>query len=319
MVKICVLDGYTLNPGDNPWTAIEELGEVVVYEKTSSDQIVDRAKDADIVLTNKTPLTAETLSNLPNLKHVSVLATGYNVVDVTAATACDIVVSNVPEYSTRSVAQFAFALILDRFHQVGRHNDAVKQGRWQTAGHFCFWDTPQMELVDKTLGIVGFGRIGRSVARLATAFGMNVCVHTRTSGREEPGVTVTWVSMDELIAQADVISLHCPLTAENEGMVDAYLLAKMKRTAILVNTSRGPLVNEDALADALNDGVIAGAACDVTEVEPIASTSPLLTARNMTITPHIAWATFEARQRLMQTTADNVQAFLKGSPIHVVN
>ncbi len=317
-MKIVVLDGFTLNPGDNPWTEVAALGELTVHERTPADQIVTRAQGAQVVLTNKTPLSAQTLAQLPALRFIGVLATGFNVVDTEAAKTRGIPVSNVPVYGTDSVAQFVFALILEHCHHVAHHAAAVQAGQWAVRGDFCFWDFPLIELRGKTMGLVGFGRIGRRVGELAHAFGMRVLAHDQYRG-EPPPYPVQWCELPELFAAADFVSLHCPQTTDNAGMVNRALLGRMKADAYLINTARGGLVNERDLADALNGGRIAGAACDVVSVEPIRPDNPLLAARNMTITPHIAWAALAARRRLMKTTADNIAAFLAGRPINVVN
>jgi glycerate dehydrogenase len=317
-MRIVVLDGYTLNPGDNPWDDVAALGELVVHDRTPEAAILERAKGAEILLTNKTPLTAGTLGQLDALKFISVLATGYNVVDTEAARSRGVPVSNVPVYGTDSVAQFVFALVLHHCHNVAHHSAAVKSGEWERRGEFCFWDSPLAELRGRTMGLVGFGRIGQRTGEVARAFGMEVIAYDVV--REvDPGYPFGWRELEELFAEADIVSLHCPLTAENEGLVNREVLERMKPGAFLVNTARGLLVNEQDLADALNSGRIAGAACDVVSCEPIAADSPLLTAKNITLTPHIAWATLEARKRLMQTTAENVRAFLEGTPINVVN
>jgi len=295
-MRIVVLDGYTLNPGDTPWDAVAELGDLTVYDRSSEKEVLERSWDADILVTNKTWISREVIEQLPRLKFISVLATGYNVVDTAAAAEKGIPVSNVPEYSTDSVAQFVVALVLEHCHRIGYHSDRVQGGAWTAASDFCFWDSPLIELAGKTMGVVGFGRIGRRTGALAHALGMNV-----------------------IAAESDVVSLHCAQTKDNVGFVDGSLLSTMKPTPLLVNTARGPLVNEKDLADALNEGRLAGAAVDVATVEPIHADSPLLGASNCIITPHIAWATCEARQRLMQATADNIRAFQTGVPIHVVN
>lgn len=318
-MKIVVLDGQTLNPGDNPWTEVEKQGEFVLYSKTQPSEILDRAAGADILLTNKTPLTKETLDKLPDLKFIAVLATGYNVVDVEAARERDIPVSNVPIYGTDSVAQMTFALLLELCHHVGLHNKLVHEGQWSRSAEFCFWETPLVELTGKTIGIVGFGRIGRRTGRLADAFGMNVLAHDVYQGETPDYDSFEWADIEEIFSKADVVSLHCPQTADNTGMVNTRLLGLMKNDAMLINTSRGGLINEVDLATALNNGTIAGAAVDVASAEPMAAENPLLTAKNCIITPHIAWATLAARQRLMQTTAENVEAFMKKEPINVVN
>lgn len=317
-MNIVVLDGFTLNPGDNPWQEVEKLGTVTVYDRTPADKIIERALPADVILTNKTPLTAETLAQLPNLKFISVLATGYNVVDVQAAREKNISVSNVPIYGTDSVAQFTFALLLELCHHIALHDGLVKDGTWTANPDFCFWKTPLVELAGKKMGLVGFGRIGRRVGQLANAFGMEVLVYDMFQG-DTPDYPVQWVQIDELFSQADVVSLHCPQTADNAGFVNAALLSTMKSSAFFINTARGTLINEQDLTDALNQETLAGAAVDVVSAEPIAANNPLLKAKNCLVTPHIAWASLEARTRLMQTTAENVAAFINGSPVNVVN
>ena len=317
-MKITVLDGHTLNPGDNPWTPIEALGELTVYERTPADQIVARAKDADIILTNKCPLSAETLQQLPNLKFISVLATGYNIIDTACAAARGIPVSNVPVYSTDAVAEFVFSLILDFTKRPALHSELTKQGAWENSPDFCFWKNPNFtELAGKTLGVIGFGRIGQRVGELGAAFRMNILAHSR-SRSAQTAFPFAWASTDEILEKSDFISLHCPLPAETQGLISAASLARMKPSAFLVNTARGPLIDEQALADALNTDRIAGAACDVVSAEPILPSNPLLGAKKLTLTPHIAWAASEARQRLMAITADNIAAFVAGKPIHTV-
>lgn len=317
-MRITVLDGHTLNPGDNPWTEIGALGELTVHDRTPADLIVERAKDADIILTNKVPLSAEALGQLPNLKFVSVLATGYNIIDTAACAARGIPVSNVPVYSTDAVAEFVFSLILDFAKRPAFHSQLAMSGAWESCPDFCFWKNPHFrELAGKTIGIIGFGRIGQRVGALASAFKMNILAHSR-SRSAETAFPYAWASIDEILESSDFISLHCPLTPETHGLISAASLAKMKPTAFLVNTARGPLIDEQALADALNSGLIAGAACDVVSAEPILPTNPLLRAKNLTLTPHIAWAAIEARQRLMAITATNISAFLAGKPIHTV-
>ncbi len=318
-MRIVVLDGYTLNPGDNPWTELEKLGELTVHDRTDSDRIVPQAAEAEIVLTNKTPLTSQTLAKLPKLRFISVLSTGYNVVDIAAARERGIPVANVPVYGTDSVAQFVFALLLELCHHVTLHSELVHEGRWAERGEFSFWQTPLIELASKKMGIVGFGRIGRRVGRLAHAFGMEVLACNVQAGEAPPYQPFAWKTLEEVFAEADVVSLHCPETAENRGMVNRRLLDLMKPDAMLINTARGGLVNEADLAEALNAEQIAAAALDVVSSEPIEPDNPLLKARNCLLTPHIAWATLAARRRLMQTTARNVEAFIKGDPISVVN
>ncbi len=318
-MKIVVLDGYTLNPGDNPWDELNRLGELKVYDRTASEKIVERAGDAEIVLTNKTPLTAETLKQLPRLKFISVLATGYNIVDTQAARAQGISVSNVPVYGTDAVAEFVLSFILNFYKQPQLHGDLVKKGEWEKCPDFCFWKHSSFaELQGKTIGIIGFGRIGQRIGELAHAFRMKVLAQSR-SQKAAPSYPFEWRTTEQIFEEADVISLHCPLTPENQKMVNRPLLSRMKKSALLINTARGLLVNEQDLADALNEGLLAGAACDVVSLEPIRAENPLLKAKNILITPHIAWAAFEARQRLMKTTVENVQAFQSGKPTNLVN
>ncbi len=317
-MNIIVLDGHTLNPGDNPWTAIEALGNLTVHERTPTDEIVARAKDADIILTNKCPLSAETLAQLPNLKFIAVLATGYNIIDTAYCAEKGIPVSNVPIYSTDAVAEFVFSMILDFFKRPALHSTLSHEGAWESSKDFCFWENPHFtELSGKTLGIIGFGRIGQRTAELGAAFKMNILGHSR-SRSAETSFPFEWASIEEILEKSDVISLHCPLTPETHGLINEAAIAKMKPTAFLVNTARGPLIDEQALADALNKDGIAGAACDVVSAEPILPGNPLLRAKNLILTPHIAWAAYEARQRLMAITADNIRAFQSGKPIHTV-
>lgn len=318
MARIVILDGYTMNPGDNPWDPLEALGDLTVHDITSRDQIVERAREADIVLTNKVVMDRDILDQLPNLKFISILATGFNVVDIHAARENGVPVSNVPEYSTQSVAQFTFAMILEFCHHIQRHSDAVMEERWVRSEQFSFWDTPLIELAGRTLGIVGFGRIGQATARLGHAFGMKILANSR-SRSQQTDFPFQWATVEEIFANADFVSLHCPLTEENAGMVDAALLQRMKPTAHLVNTARGALIVEEDLANALRKGEIAGAALDVITREPMAPNSPLLGVPNLLVTPHIAWATLAARQNLMKATAENLRAFLSGNPINVVN
>jgi glycerate dehydrogenase len=317
-MRIVVLDGHTLNPGDNPWTDVEALGELEVYERTGPDEVVARAERAEIVLTNKTPLTEEAFAALPRLRFVSVLATGYNVVDVDAARRRGIPVSNVPVYGTDSVAQFVFALLLELCHHAARHSELVHEGEWEKRKDFCFRAAPLIELAGKRMGIIGFGRIGRRVGELAHAFGMAVCAYDPCPGETPAYRPFEWKSIEEVFEEADVLSLHCPQTPGNQGMVDARLLGLMKPESVLINAARGGLVNEAHLAAALNEGRIAGAAVDVVSQEPIRAENPLLTAKNCLITPHIAWATLAARRRLMRVTADNIAAFINGHPINLV-
>lgn len=313
-MNIVVLDGFTLNPGDNPWDDIAALGKLEVHARTPDAEIVKRAAEADIALTNKTLLTRETLERLPRLKFISVLATGYNAVDIQAAREKGIPVSNVPTYGTDSVAQHTIGLLLELCHRVGQHDQSVKEKEWSRCLDFCYWKSPLVELVGKTLGIVGYGRIGQRVAEIARAFGMNIIYHDRY---DNPNARR--VSLEELALEADVISLHCALTSENAGFVNQAFLSKVKPTTFLVNTSRGPLINEADLADALEKGKLAGAALDVLSVEPPAPEHPLYRAPNCILTPHMAWTGLQARRNLMNTTTANIRAFLSGTPINVVN
>jgi glycerate dehydrogenase len=318
-MKIVVLDGYTLNPGDNPWDPIQKLGDLKFYDRTSQQELVERAKDAEIVLTNKTPMPAEILAQLPKLKFISVLATGFNIVDVAAARKQGIAVSNVPVYSTDSVAQFVFALLLEMCHHIGGHDAAVHEGGWTRCKDFCFWNTPLVELAGKKFGILGFGRIGRRVGELAHAFGMEVLASSRSKGADPGYSPFRWVDVPTLFKESDVVSLHAPQTDVNKYMVNKELLGQMKKTAFLINTARGLLIQENDLAEALNAGTIAGAALDVVSAEPMKADNPLLKAKNCIITPHIAWATAAARKRLMNTTAENIAAYQSGKPVNVVN
>lgn len=318
-MNIVVLDGYTLNPGDLSWDGLTALGHATIYDRTPPELIVERAAEADIVLTNKTPMTASTLERLSKLRYIGVLATGYNIVDTDAARLRGIPVTNVPTYGTHSVAQFVFAMLLELCHHVGRHDAAVKAGEWTSSADFCFTKSPLVELSGKTIGLIGLGKIGAQTARIASAMDMRVVAVG--SGRRAPAPVegVEWVGLEELLRQSDIVSLHCPLTPETAGMISKERLAWMKPSAFLINTSRGPLIAEQDLADALNEGRIAGAALDVLSVEPPSADNPLLSARNCIITPHIAWATKEARARLMETAVDNVRSFIDGQIVHAVN
>jgi glycerate dehydrogenase len=318
-MKIVVLDGHTLNPGDLSWNDLKKFGEVVVHERTSANQLIERATGAEILFTNKTPIGAEALSHLPALKYIGVLATGYNVVDIEFAKSKGVVVSNVPGYGTASVVQMTFALLLELCLQVQRHSDAVKAGKWAKSADFCFWDYPLIELANKTIGIIGFGSIGQQVANVATAFGMNVIGHSRHFTDQSHRSNFRWADMPELLAESDVVTIHCPLSPQTKGLIDKKSLEKMKKTAFFLNTSRGPIVNDEELADALNNEVIAGAGIDVLSVEPPSKDNPLFTAKNCIITPHIAWATKEARARLLSIAVNNLNEFINGNPVHVVN
>ncbi|UFH52080.1 D-2-hydroxyacid dehydrogenase [Spirosoma sp. KNUC1025] len=318
-MKIVVLDGYTLNPGDLSWEGLEKLGNVTVYDRTPADQILERASDADILFTNKTPLGEDILEKLPNLMFIGVQATGYNIINTDVAKKNGVIVSNVPGYGTPSVVQMTFALLLELTQHVKHHSDAVREGRWAKSVDWCFWDYPLVELADKTIGIIGFGSIGEKVGDIATAFGMNVIGSKRHQTDQSKRKNFRWAEVPELLEQSDVVSIHCPLTPETKGLINTENLKRMKPSAFLLNTSRGPIVVDQDLADALNTGVIAGAGIDVLSVEPPSADNPLFTARNCLITPHIAWATKEARSRLMDITVANLAAFLDGRPINVVN
>ena len=316
-MKIIVLDGYGLNPGDLNWEGFETLGELTVYDRTLPSELMQRAAGAEVLITNKTLITAENMADLPELKYIGVLATGYNVVDIDAAKARGIVVTNIPAYSTASVAQMVFAHILNITQRVGYYADENKQGRWTKNADFCYWDTQLVELQGKKMGIVGFGNIGQATAGIAQAFGMEVCVYSSKPQFVLPS-GIKKMDLDELFMECDVISLHCPLTPDTKEMVNAERLSKMKKNAILINTGRGPLINEQDLADALNEGRIAAAGLDVLSVEPSVEGNPLLTARNCFITPHIAWATLEARTRLMEIAVQNLKSYLNGQVINNV-
>jgi len=316
-MKIVCLDGKTLNPGDLSWAPIEQLGELTVYDRTPPEHVVARAADAEIVLTNKTPLD-RALAELPKLRYIGVLATGYNVVNVQDARERAILVTHVPTYGTDSVAQFTFALLLELCHRVGLHGGLVVEGQWSDCPDFCFWRTPQVELAGKTLGVIGAGRIGRRVIELALAFGMEVLAADEERNRALPA-GARWAELDEIFAAADAVSLHVPLTPQTDKLVNARRLATMKPTAFLINTSRGAVVNERALRDALDRGRIAGAALDVLSVEPPPPDHPLIGAPRCIVTPHVAWSSREARTRLMDAVVENLRAFLAGRPINVVD
>jgi glycerate dehydrogenase len=311
-MKIVVLDGYTLNPGDLSWEPLKALGELTVHERTAPSDIVARAAGAEILLTNKTPLTCPTIKALPALRYIGVLATGYNIVDHIAAGEAGVVLTNVPAYSTMSVAQTVFAHLLNLTHGMGHHTRAVRGGRWSANPDFSFADAPLIELAGLTLGIVGPGRIGTAVAQMGMAFGMDVTAYSRSGRMPLPSMRA--VSLEEAFALSDVLTLHCPLTPETKHLVSAARLATMKPTAVIINTSRGPVIDEQALADALNTGRIGGAGLDVLAVEPPPPDNPLLTARNCHITPHFAWASTAARRRLMHEVTENVRAFISGAP-----
>lgn len=318
-MKIVVLDGYTLNPGDISWEGLEALGDVTVYDRTKAEDIVARIGDAEAVYTNKTPITRETLNACPNVKFIGVLATGYNIVDVDAAKEKGIPVSNIPTYGTAAVSQFAIALLLELCHHIGEHSEAVKAGEWTNNDDWCFWKYPLVELAGKTMGIIGFGRIGQDTGKIAQALGMKVLAYDAFQKPELESETCHYADLDTLLAQADVISLHCPLFPSTEGIINKENIAKMKDGVMIINDSRGPLIVEEDLRDALNSGKVAGAALDVVSTEPIQMDNPLLDAKNVILTPHIAWAPKESRQRLMDIAAANLKAFQDGEAQNVVN
>lgn len=317
-MNICVLDGYAANPGDLSWDELKALGNCTIYDRTSPDEVITRAQGAEVVLTNKTVLTDEHMAALPELKYIGVLATGYNIVDTEAARNRGIIVTNIPAYSTDSVAQLIFAHILNICQQVQHHSDEVHKGRWTNSKDFCFWDTPLLELRDKKLGIVGLGHTGYTTARIAIGFGMQVYAYSSKSRFQLPP-EIHKMELDQLFRECDIISLNCPLTPATKGLVNAERLSTMKPTAILINTGRGPLIVEQDLADALNNGTIYAAGIDVLSQEPPRADNPLLTARNCYITPHIAWASTAARERLMLIMLENIKAYQAGAPVNVVN
>ena len=316
-MKIVILDGKATNPGDVGWRPFSALGELTVYDRTPVEEIPFRASQAEIVITNKTPISRETIEGLPSLRYIGTLSTGFNIIDLQAARQRGIPVCNVPAYCTRSVAQMTFALLFALTNAVAQHNRSVHDGVWCKSKEFCYWETPLYELEHKTMGILGYGSIGRTVARAAQVFGMHVLVHSRT--RKELPEGWEWVGFEELLRRSDVLSLHCPLTPQTEKIINAQALSQMKPGAFLLNTARGGLLDEQAVADALNSGTLAGAGLDVLSTEPPKKENPLLTAKNCVITPHIAWAAKGTRSRLIAMAAENVGAFLKGKPQNVVN
>jgi glycerate dehydrogenase len=318
-MKIVVLDGHTLNPGDNPWTEIESLGKLTVYDRTEPGQVVERSQDADILIVNKVKLSGDILGQLPALKFIGVTATGFDVVDTRVAKERGVLVSNVPEYGTDSVAQHVIAMMLHFTNQIGLHDSEVHRGEWGRCRDFCFWRTPLVEVAQMTMGIIGFGRIGRRVGELAHALGMGVLACDAIQSTPPQYSPFGWVGLEQIAEISDVITLHCPLTEASRGLVNRAFLSRAKSSCLLINAARGPLVVDQDLADALNQGRIAGAALDVVSVEPIRDDNPLMSAKNCLITPHIAWATVAARKRLMATTAENVRSFQKGSSQNVVN
>ena len=323
-MKIVVLDGYTLNPGDLSWEELNKIGDLTVYDRTcydlsGQDQVVKRIGEAEIVFTNKTPISRDALNKMPNLKYIGVLATGYNIVDVDAAKEKGIVVTNIPTYGTAAVSQMTFALLLEMCHHVGHHSEEVKKGAWTNNPDWCFWNYPLIELAHKTIGIIGFGRIGQEVGNIAQAFGMKVLAYDQYPKIELESDTLKYVELEELLTRSDVISLHCPLFQSTQGIINKNTIAKMKDGVMIINTSRGPLIIEDDLAEALNNGKVSGAAVDVVSFEPIKEDNPLLTAKNCIITPHISWAPRESRKRLMDIAIDNLKKFLEEDTVNVVN
>jgi len=320
-MKIVVLDGYTLNPGDLNWDGIRQYGDLTVHDRTgfSPDNVIKTIGDADIVFTNKTPLPKSVLERSPSVKYIGVLATGYNIVDTIAAKELGIIVTNIPTYGTSAVAQFTFALLLELCHHAGYHSEAVKNGEWTKSADFCFWNYPLIELAGKNMGLIGFGRIGQATAKIAQAFGLNVLAFDSYQNPTLVSNTCRYVSLDELLKNSEIISLHCPLSDSTKGIINKNTISKMKDGVMIINTSRGPLVDEQDLCDALNSGKVAGAAVDVVSAEPIAATNPLLMAKNCIITPHIAWAPKESRTRLMKIAVENLAAFAAGNPVNIVN
>ncbi len=318
-MKIVILDGYTLNPGDLSWEGLKKLGDLTIHDRTAPADVVSRCKDAEIVFTNKTPVNAAAQEQLPKLKYIGVLATGYNIVDVDAAKRLGIIVANVPGYGTSSVVQMTFALLLELTLHVQRHSDSVRDGKWSRSADFCYWDFPLVELAGKTIGIIGMGHIGGKVADVATAFDMKVVGNSRTRTDQSHRKNFRWAEIPELLAASDVVSIHCPLFPETRGLINKENLSLMKKTAFLLNTSRGPIVIDEDLADALNRDLIAGAGIDVLSTEPPPAGNPLFTAKNCIITPHISWATKEARARLMDIAVTNLEAFLADKPVNIVN
>lgn len=323
-MKIVVLDGYTLNPGDLSWEALEKLGELTVYERTAYDNskedlIIERAKDAEVLFTNKTPISKKAMDNMPKLKYIGVLATGYNVVDCEAAKAKGITVTNIPTYGTDSVAQMAIALLLEMCHHVWVHSESVKAGEWANNADWCYWKYPLIELAGKTMGIIGYGRIGQATGRIAQALGMKVIAYDLYQDKGLENEKMKYADLDTLLAESDVIALHCPLFESTKGIINKNTIKKMKDGVLIINNSRGQLVVEQDLADALNSGKVGGAALDVVSCEPISMDNPLLKAKNCIITPHISWAPKESRQRLMDIAVDNLKKFLLGTPVNVVN
>ena len=318
-MKIVVLDGYTLNPGDLSWNGLKQLGDVVIYDRTPHDKILERSIDAEVLLTNKAPLEGQILEQLPSLKYIGVTATGYNIVNTEVAKQKGITVTNVPGYGTDSVVQLTFALLLELCLHVQHHSDEVRSGKWSRSEDFSFWDFPLIELSGKTIGIIGFGNIGQKVADVATAFGMNIIATSRRQSDQSKRSNFQWVDINVLLENSDVVSIHCPLVPETKGLINKESIKQMKRSAFLLNTSRGQIIVDEDLAEALNNDVIAGAGIDVLSVEPPPENNPLFKAKNCIITPHIAWATKEARERLMNIAVKNLSEFIAGRPVNVVD
>lgn len=323
-LKLVVFEGYTLNPGDLDWTPLKELADVEIYDRVTYsrdeiDLVVERGKDADIILNNKTPIPAEAIKQLPNLKYIGMLSTGFDVVDIEAARERGIIVTNIPTYGTDAVSQMAIALLLEICHHVGSHSDAVYRGEWANNPDWCFWNYPLIELSGKTMGIIGYGRIGQATGRIAQALGMKVLAYDQYMNKDLENENMKYADLDELYAKSDVISLHCPLTDENRGIINKESIQKMKDGVIIINNSRGPLINEEDLAEALNTNKVGGAGLDVVSTEPIREDNPLLKAKNCIITPHISWATKESRQRLFNMAVENVKTYLEGKPTNVIN
>lgn len=318
-MKIVFLDAYTANPGDLSWDKFKEFGEVTAYDYTPAELVIERCKDAEIIIDNKVILDADTLNQLPKLKYIGMLSTGFNVIDTQAAKSRNITVCNVPTYSTAAVAQLTFALILEIYNQVAVHSDAVHNGEWTKCRDFCFQKTPLLELQNKTIGLIGYGKIGSEVAKIADAFSMNILCYVPSKKPQPDFKNFKFVSLDELAEKSDIVSLHCPLTPETTGIINEEFISKMKQSAIIINTSRGPALDEKAVAHALNSGRLAGAGVDVLSTEPPKADNPLLSCSKCFITPHIAWAGYETRERLIEVVYNNLRAFLQGDPINVVN
>lgn len=318
-MKIVILDAYTTNPGDLSWEIFNEFGEVTAYDYTPEDLIIERCRDAEIVIDNKVVFTKETLDKLPKLRYIGMLSTGFNVIDTAAAKENGVTVCNVPTYSTSAVAQLTFALILEIYNQVGIHNEAVHSGEWSNCRDFCFQKTPLIELANKTIGLIGYGKIGSEVAKIADAFSMNILCYVPSKKPQPNFRSFRFVSIEELASNSDIVSLHCPLTPETTGIINEDFISMMKKNAIIINTSRGPAIDEKALADALDSGRIAGAGVDVLSTEPPKADNPLLSCKNCFITPHIAWAGYETRKRLVGVVYDNLKAYLSGKPVNIVN